>query len=144
MIRSMGILAAAFLCIATGCTSVNKTPKQAAVNVDPNAPVCLVELRASIGKAKHQKMQIVGKMVLQDVIDKVQAKKRFGNMKLVVYRRSTNNLGYIRMKAGYKAGRVDPLGNFAIHSGDRVVIIQDSATPLDGLLDSITGPLGSL
>ena len=144
MVRA-NLLAVALVvgCFFSGCASV-KTKPELEKPIDPSATSFLLEVRPSGGKTQKKQVGLNGNLWLQDVIDQSGVGKQFGRIKIVVYRKRQRSLGFVKLKSEYRNGKVNPVNNFAIHSGDRVVLIQDDSTVLDDLMDTFKGPLGSL
>lgn len=103
-------------------------------------PRFYVELRPSVGGKVRKVFPLDRDLVLQDAVDLSRATSRFANMNLYVYR--TDSAGKkVKFGADFDTAkrRVKFESDYAIHSGDTVVIEEDTTNPVSATLDRMTG-----
>jgi len=141
---------------ASGCTalmlspgklvSADRSPEQA--SAEPEGPFYTVDIQPENKPAKSYQFPLTEEGVyVNDVLQKSGAVKRFGRVKLELWRPSpAGAVGYIKLDIPYdrKSRAVPNAYNYALYAGDRLLLIEDSSTVLDDILESALEPLGSL
>jgi hypothetical protein len=112
----------------------------------PENPGFTVEFHASDARPQRLKLPLQEVTYIQGALEQSGALQRFARMKIHLYRRLPNRIGEHKLDIAFDRGkrRVEPSFDYAIRPGDRLVIIEDTSTALDDMLESVAGPLGRL
>ncbi len=101
-----------------------------------------VEIKPESGSVQQFDRPLTGEVWLQDVVTQSGAPKRFRRMNIEVQRRSANGQ-WAKMKAEVdrRTKKITIETDYAIHPGDRIVIVQDTSTAIDDVLGPFLGAL---
>jgi len=107
-----------------------------------NSPMFTVEIKPESGSVQQFDRPLTGEVWLQDVVTQSGAPKRFRRMNIEVQRRSANGQ-WAKMKAEVdrRTKKITIETDYAIHPGDRIVIVQDTSTAIDDVLGPFLGAL---
>ncbi len=105
-------------------------------------PSISVELRPSGKKPEISQIPLTRGMLIQQALEQAGAVKRFRRMDVRLMRAARDQRQKLEVKYDHEKGGVNPLYDYALHPGDHVVAIEDTATILDDMLQSISGPVG--
>ena len=144
------------LLAATGCSTIG-TPldsllgdplaagKPPAPAASENGPKYVIGLIGHDGKKERLERPLQEATYVQDALKQSGALKRFGRVKIELYRQGPSG-EYQKLEIPFDRGRrgVRPEFDYALHPGDRLMFIEDTSNALDDILDSVTGPLGGL
>lgn len=130
------------LTMASGCSALRPAAdKPLATDTGPKQE-CMVEFRYKKKSPKLQRIEIAEDTTVQTVLKKSGALKKFARMDIEIYRPLPQG-GTHRMEVTYDraAHRVDSMHDYQIRHGDRVVVIEDTSTVIDDVMESNFGPL---
>jgi hypothetical protein len=130
----------------TGCATINPDPFNllgAKKNepLDP-AKAVIVEIRADAAAPAAVPVAHLDGMLVQDALAKSGVIKRFSRMDVKLMRPRPDGKGPHKMDVTYdgKARRVSPGTDYALLPGDRVIVVEDTRTEFDDMVDKIVGP----
>ena len=134
------MLAGLALC---GCAMPN-FGKPAATKTDGPPPAqCTVEFKPVKGASSTTQVEIPADASVQQVVALSGAARKYSRAKLDLYRQLPNgqwhNMG---VKYDVTSRRVDPLHDYHVQPGDRLVVSEDSSDMFDDMLKSSLGPFG--
>ena len=112
---------------------------------DASAQVATISLEVRPAGRREPEMQQVPlheAMHVQDLLEQTGLTRRFRRMELHLMRPTGADMAKMRVQFSHQAGRVDPLFDYALRPGDHVVVIEDTSTVLDDMLQSLN-PLAS-
>jgi hypothetical protein len=66
--------------------------------------------------------------------------KRFRRMDIHVLRPAGDQRAKLDVRYKHSDGQVDPLYDYALHAGDHLVVMENTTTVLDDMLNSVAGP----
>lgn len=151
-VRSLLPLACAFSFLS-GCASVGGSlgellgpePELAKKDELPKGvPTFVVELKPDGKPAERYKLPLSedGTYVAQ-VLKKSRAVRRFGRVNIELWRPLPNGAGHHKLDVQFnrKQREIPPRFDYAIHPDDRLLIIEDTSTILDDVLESVTSPI---
>jgi len=149
----MSITMMGLLSLVCGCTTVGlsssatpdlpgESPGAAAQTPQLTTPSISMELRPSGKKPQISQLPLAGGMRVQQALEQTGAVKKFRRMDVRLMRNAGNERQKLEVKYDHEEGGVNPLYDYALHPGDHLVVIEDTATILDDMLQSITGPVG--
>jgi hypothetical protein len=141
------------LSLVSGCTTLNlsssdtmdlpgESPEVLSQTPQPNVPSISMELRASGKKPEISRVPLAGGMRVQQALEQSGAVGRFRRMDVRLMRPVRDTRQKLEVKYDHGAGSVNPLYDYALHPGDHLVVIEDTSTILDDMLESISGPVG--
>ena len=148
-------LATCLLVSASGCAALSPkaTPKLAA-ELAPGSPGAeksqgyIVEFRDAEGrKVQAVEKPISGDIHVQEALKETRAFSKWNRVHLDLIRQLPSG-GEHRMKMEYTISnrRVDPENDYQLHPGDRIIVTEDTTTPLDELMKKLSpggkSPLG--
>lgn len=109
-------------------------------------PSCTVAIYSKGARPKEVKLPVTGQMFVQEALNKSGVSKRFNRMKVVLIRPRPYGKGRHKMDIKFRSGkkRVSLNSDYAIHPGDRLVVIEDNSTAFDDMIDKVTEPLGHI
>jgi hypothetical protein len=111
----------------------------------PGPGQCTVELKPGGGQMKLGYLDVGGDSTVQQVLEKTGANRKFSRATVDLYRKLPSGEWH-KMPCDYDFGRrqVDPLHDYHVQPGDRVVVSEDTSTGLEDLMKDQKGPLGSI
>ena len=125
-----------FLLSLAGCQSIIQSPSSAADGLPQE--MIDVQIRPAFGKARNEQIPFTANMTLQDVVKKT--KVRFRNKFAHIVRTSPETGESHKLEGVFGSNRRITLQtDYAIQSGDRVVITQDTTTSFDRVMRSMFG-----
>ncbi len=109
-------------------------------------PKYYVEFHPDGGKPMRMEGTLDETMYVQGALEKTRAMKRFGKVNVFVVRTNQDSDRKHRMDVTYDSAkrRVTPETDYALHPGDRIVVVEDSSSLVDKLMGPALGPLGAL
>jgi hypothetical protein len=109
--------------------------------LDPASAV-LVEIHPDSGPPKITPLAYEDDMVVQSVLTKSGAVKRFRRMNVSLVRPLPEGKGPHKMdvKFEYAKRHVAPENDYALRPGDKIVVTEDTTTALDDALEAVAGP----
>lgn len=131
------LLLAGSLC---GCAMPN-FGKQAATKTDGPPPAqCTVEFKPVKGSPSTTQVDIPADATVQQVMARSGAARKYSRAKLDLYRQLPNgqwhNMG---VKYDVSSKKVDPLHDYHVQAGDRLVVSEDASDMLDDMMKSTLG-----
>ena len=143
----------ASLFVASGCQTMNTElghpftdvpPAAEAAAASPSAtpvadvPKFYLELRADGRKPEVIAMPLSGDLFIQQALDQSGASRRFGRMKIELYRKLPEGGGHKFDIAYDRAKRQIPAGSdYAIYPKDRIIVTEDTSNMFDDMLSSL-------
>lgn len=143
----------ASLLAASGCQTMNPGLAQIFHDVPPPAetaaagaaatpvaeiPKFYLELRADGRKPELVAMPLSGAMFIQQALDESGVSRRFGRMKIELYRKLSGGGGHKLDIAYDRAKHQVPAGSdYAIHPNDRIIVTEDTSNMFDDMLSSL-------
>jgi hypothetical protein len=96
------------------------------------------------GKGRRLQVPITDGMTVQDIVNAVKVRKLFARINIELQRPVANSHKPLKMPVTVDGfgKRVNPAYNYAIRSGDVLVIREDPSNTLDDMLDGVLSPLG--
>jgi hypothetical protein len=107
-----------------------------------DVPKFTVEFHSQRGPAQRLEQPLDGPLVVSDALKKTNAARRFKRMDIFVIRKGADGRG-IKMQVDYDRRARNPVAqhDYAIHPGDRIIVVDDPSTVIDDMAGSILGPL---
>ena len=138
--------AACIACLLSGCSSL---PKIGKTDLPPEAtisdqdqqppPAYLVELHSNFGKPKLYEGKLDKPTRVQDALDASGALRQFSSMSVDLYRQVPGNLP-LKLVVDFKgSNQVRYEQDYALHSGDRLVVKPKSDSPMEKLVNQVFG-----
>jgi hypothetical protein len=136
-----GILIAAAFCLS-GCAMFNGGQKP---QTGPAPGQCSVELKSASGKTEVGHLDLAADATVQSVLEKTKANRKYSRATVDLQRRLPSGEWH-KMGVEYDSGtrRVDPLHDYHVQPGDRVVVTEDTTSGLEDLVKDQKGTFGSL
>jgi hypothetical protein len=140
--------------LSTGCSFFRpKVSPELTATITPNgvedgkveAPPAnfTVECQPAKGKSIAKEQPLAGPLTVQEALEHTKANKKFRKFKLELHRPLPDGRTHsMVLQYDRSAKHVDPEFDYAILPGDRVIVIEDTSTVFDEILDSVTMPLG--
>lgn len=114
------------------------------VHSEAAAATCVVEFRSKAKVSQKVPVPIREGMCVQQVIEASNALRQFSRFDVELARRTPQGAWHkMRVTFDHSANRVDPGYDYAIRPGDYLIVTEDPTTPLDRVLQSMTGNLGN-
>jgi hypothetical protein len=106
---------------------------------------CSVELKSASGKVQVGHLDLAPDATMQSVLEKTKADRKFSRATIELQRKLPSGEWH-KMSVEYDSGakRVDPLHDYHVQAGDRVVVKEDTTSGIEDLMKDQTGPLGGL
>ncbi|HUG69222.1 MAG TPA: hypothetical protein VMM76_15835 [Pirellulaceae bacterium] len=108
----------------------------------PDVPSFLVEMRGTNNESQKFKRPLTEEATyVQGVLVQSNALKRFGRVKMELWRPRPDGAGYHKLDIPYdrKMKMVPPGYDYQIREGDRLVFMQDDSNILDDMFGSLGG-----
>jgi len=96
-----------------------------------------LEIRAAGKKPKFQQFPLQQGMCIQDALEQSGLTRRFRRMDVKLVRSTAEGSAKLDSKYDHKANRVDPLYDYALYNGDHLIVIEDTSTVLDDLVNAL-------
>ena len=126
-----------------GCAMFNgERQKQQA---GPAPGQCSVELKSAGGKVQVGHLDLASDATVQSVLEKTKANRKYSRATIDLQRKLPSGEWH-KMEVQYDPGarRVDPLHDYHVQPGDRVVVTEDTTSGLEDLMKDQNGTLGGL
>jgi hypothetical protein len=109
-------------------------------------PKYSVEIYPDAGQPQRVEAALDGTTFVQGALEKTGATKRFRKMNVFVIRANSDGAGKHRMDVTYDSAkrRVASDTDYALHPGDRIVVVEDTSTFVEKMLGPMLGPLGAM
>lgn len=135
------ILVAAVLCLS-GCAMFNGNQKPQS---GPAPGQCSVELKSSSGKVQVGHLDLAPDATVQSVLDKTKANRKYSRATIDLQRKLPSGEWH-KMTVEYDSGsrHVDPLHDYHVQPGDRVVVTEDTTSGIEDLMKDQKGTFGSI
>lgn len=154
--RKRILLSAAVCCLvvlASGCStvgpsdaSISDLPGKASASVNqleqPVGASITTEIRPAGKDPEIRQKPLVGTQRVQEALEEIGATKRFRRMNVLVMRPIRGQRQKLEVKYDHNSRSVDPVCDYVLHPGDHLVVVQDTTTAFDDMLQSVTGPIG--
>ncbi len=136
--------------VGSGCTALQADSSlglqtsglmEGAAEEAPAATISLEVRPAGRREPEMQQIPMHSLMHVQDLLEHTGLNRRFRRMGLHVMRPTGGDMVRMKVRFSHETGRVDPLFDYALRPGDHVVVIEDTSTVLDDMLDSLPNPL---
>jgi hypothetical protein len=102
-----------------------------------------VEVQPAKGKPTAKEQPLAGHLTVQEALEHTKANKKFRKFKLELYRPLPDGRTHsMVLQYDRKNKCVDPEYDYAIQAGDRLVVVEDTSTVLDEMLDAMSVPFG--
>lgn len=133
------------LLAASGCSTFKWGAAKEVAPSGPPPESCVVEFRAAKKEPKAGNLVIPSDATVQHVLDKSGAVKKFSRMNVELYRKDESG-AWQKMRVVYDWGskKVDPLHDYHVRSGDRVVVTEDTRNALDDMMSDNMGPVSAM
>ena len=136
----------------TGCSTLSLTenrplelPKDLEMKtVTPRPGAITAEIRAHGRKPEIRQVPFEQGMHVQEGLTAAGAVKRFRRMNVQVLRVVGDQQQKMDVKYKHGPQKVDPLYDYALQSGDHLIITEDTSTVLNDMFSSVSGPLGRM
>jgi hypothetical protein len=135
------ILIVAVFCLS-GCAMFNGGQKPQS---GPAPGQCSVELKSASGKVQVGHLDLAPDATVQSVLEKTKANRKYSRSTIELQRKLPSGEWH-KMGVDYDSGasRVDPLHDYHVQPGDRVVVSEDTTSGIEDLMKDQKGPLGGL
>jgi hypothetical protein len=112
----------------------------------PDAPPTakyFVEIRPESGKAKSVEKPLTEPIHVQTAIEQTGAAKKFARAEIALFRPLPSG-GWHKMTLEYdrESHSIPPEYDYAVLPGDRIVVVEDSTTVIDDVMQRALKPLG--
>jgi hypothetical protein len=106
---------------------------------------CTVELKAAGGATKVGHLDVAPDATVQSVLEKTKANRKYSRATVDLYRKLPSGEWH-KMPVDYDSGakKVDPLHDYHVQAGDRVMVSEDTTSGLEDLFTEQKGTFGSL
>jgi hypothetical protein len=113
---------------------------------DYNAPKFTVEIRPHEKESKSTQLPFQEGLVLQDMLVRSGAGKKFDRMNISIARSNQDGGGVHMLRSSYDhlKQRIPEAANYAIWPGDRVIFEEIPYSQIDVILDRALGPVGRM
>lgn len=103
----------------------------------------MVEVRTAKGQSEAKEQPLSGHLTIQQALVETRANKRFDRFTLELARPLPDGRRH-RMTVDYDRTNkcVDPAFDYAILPGDRIIVVEDTTTLIDDMLDRAMKPFG--
>jgi hypothetical protein len=128
--------------LLSGCAMWGETQKPQAA---PAADQCAVELKPATGASKVGHLDLPKDANVSYVLEKTGAHRKYSRVKIELHRKLDSG-EWINMKIDYDIThkKVDPLHDYHVMPGDRLVVAEDQSSGLDDLMKDPKGILGGV
>lgn len=144
----MAIVALATLA-ASGCATMTlpgfpglaDLPATAAAQPAPGMPSVTVEFRSPEVRTKRMQLPYTAGMTVQTAMEQSRATKHFRRMTVALVRTNPPHGRPHKMDIEFNSakGRVHFTHDYALYPDDRLIVTEDTSTPLDDLISRIPG-----
>lgn len=106
---------------------------------------CSVELKSASGKVEVGHLDLAADATVQSVLEKTKANRKYSRATVELQRKLPSGEWH-KMSVEYDPGtkRVDPLHDYHVQPGDRVVVKEDTTSGIEDLMKDQKGAFGSL
>jgi hypothetical protein len=106
---------------------------------------CSVELKSASGKVQVGHLDLAPEATVQSVLEKTKANRKYSRSTVELQRKLPSGEWH-KMGVDYDSGtkRIDPLHDYHVQPGDRVIVTEDTSSGLDDLMKEQTGPFSSI
>lgn len=106
---------------------------------------CAVELKSASGSTKVGHLDLPPDATVQSVLEKTKAHRKFSRVTIDLQRKLPSGEWH-KMPVEYDPAEkmVDPLHDYHVQPGDRLVVSEDTSSGLDDLMKDQKGTLGSI
>lgn len=141
----------AVILTAPGCAFIDTNDNDSITIGDDQLPVqpttvpvatYTLEVREEGKKPEIKKLPLSEPTTVQATLVQNGLTKRFRRMNLDMGRVAKGERHKLEMKYDHAKKMVNPLYDYAIHPGDHLVVIEDTSTVLDDMIESVSKPLG--
>ncbi len=153
MLRNVSLSSLLLLCIAfslTGCTTLDPsrmtgmfgTAAKEPPPPQPSGPTIVVEFHSpESSKVEVKKLPLTDGMTIQDAVDQLRAGKHFRRCHIDLMRTAPQSTEPHKMEIAWDNGkhRVAFSTNYALYPNDRIMIIEDTETVLDDMVNTLMG-----
>jgi hypothetical protein len=102
-----------------------------------------VEVQPAGGKSDAKEQPLVGHLTVQQALEHTRADKKFNKFNLELHRPLPDGRWHkMVVKYDRQQKLVDPEFDYAVQSGDRLIVVQDTTTLFDEALDRLSLPFG--
>lgn len=137
------------LLAANGCSSIltsGSLPFLSAKADTSPAPTasCTVEFHSEYGKPRKMTVPVTEQTRIQDVLETSHARSRFRQMNVMILRPAPRDpQQMVKLACNYDAGdrKVTWDTDYAVLPGDRVIVTRDTTSSVDGVMESVLGPV---
>jgi len=146
LVFCLAISAAGCSAIDSGDSGVMELPGKASVmdaqTPQPVGSSITVEMRQAGKEPEMRQMPLMGVLHVQEALEEVGAVKRFRRMDVRVMRLARDQRQKLEVRYDHRRRSVEPLYDYALHPGDHLVVMEDTTTAMDDMLQSVTGSIG--
>ncbi|MDA7951182.1 MAG: hypothetical protein MPJ24_06805 [Pirellulaceae bacterium] len=133
--------------VFTGCTAVSTPKSQSDLLFEgkgealaANVPQYLVEMKNSNGDTSRYQGAINETTTLQKALADSGAVKKFSRMKVHILRKgATGKTERLNAEFDHFKQKVKIASDYHLHSGDRIVVVEDTRTVFDDVLEAAIG-----
>jgi len=136
------ILVSTVFCLS-GCAMFNSNGQKQQTGPAPGQ--CSVELKSASGKVQVGHLDLATDATVQSVLEKTKANRKYSRATVDLQRKLPSGEWH-KMGVEYDsaAQRVDPLHDYHVQPGDRVVVTEDTTSGIEDLMKDQKGTFGSL
>jgi hypothetical protein len=133
------------LLAGSGCSAMKWGADKEVADKGPPPGTCTVDFRPAKKSPQVGNVEITSDATVQQVLDRSKAFGKFSRMKVELFRQLPNGAWH-RMVVEHDRGtkKVDPMHDYHVRPGDRVVITEDTTDVIDDMLSENMGPLNVL
>ena len=131
-------LLAAFSLVGCAMPNFGKQP----VKTDgPPPPQCTVEYKPVSGKPSAANVNLAENDTVAQVVKRVGAERKYSRMKVALQRQLPSGQWH-NMDIKIEGNRIDPLHDYHVQAGDRVVVSEDPSDMFDDMMKAGLGSIG--
>ncbi len=133
--------------ISTGCSSLNlssfslKSARPPAPALTPGGPTFTVELHADSQKPRRATLPLSGPMLASQALAMARANDHFARFDAHIVRATPKGELKLPLPWNGKSGVVNPASDYSIYANDRLVIVENTNTPLGDMAEEALRPL---
>jgi hypothetical protein len=150
--KVLAVVAIGLVAGVAGCSTLSLTedrplqlPKDLEMKTVTPAPGTITaEIRAHGQKPQLRQLPFEQGMHVQEGLAAAGAVKRFRRMNVQVLRVVGDQQQKLEVRYKHGPRMVDPLYDYALQSGDHLIITEDTSTVINDMFSSVSGPLGRL
>lgn len=153
-LRTHVLLAVGGFALLTGCSSLSTQPTgnadtakflgsdASATQVAQQGPQYTVEIREAGKDPEFVRLPMKGNTFVDNAIRESGATKRFKRMNVELIRNAGGQPQRLEVRYDRAKKGINPVYDYALHPGDHVVVIEDTRTAIDDMMDGVSSRMG--